>query len=218
MVRRVFCQVFCNPRPRPSPSYNSAFLGATHLGRGNLPFMGDLPSRIVIRPEQPDDDAAIRQLHRRAFPAPHGEAVATLVARIRDSDRYVPELSLVAVLDDRLVGHVLLSYFDLEMGFEKRTVLGLSPLGVDPDCQRSGVGRALVASVLEAADQMGEPLVVLEGVPAYYPQFGFLPAHEMGIAFPEHVPLAAAQARPLLSNDSSLRGRVVYPEAFDGID
>jgi putative acetyltransferase len=88
-------------------------------------------------------------------------------------------------------------------------------MSVRPDRQRQGVGRALVGAALGAADDRGEPLVLVEGVPSYYPQFGFLPASELGFERPDpRIPEAAWMVRPLRAYDPALRGRVVYPAFF----
>lgn len=181
--------------------------------------MGKRISRmhILIRAEQHGDFAAIGEVHCRAFDAPHGSAVATLVSRIRASDRYVPELGLVAVQEEKVIGHILLSYTDLLTSNGRRQILMLSPLGVDPAVQRLGVGSALTKAALKLADHRGEPMDVLEGIPSYYPRFGFRLARSLGIQFPEHVPEPAAQVCPLSAYDQSLCGNVVYPDAFDGL-
>ena len=85
------------------------------------------------------------------------EEEARLVDAIRASDRYVAELSLVAVDSGEIVGHVMLSYVDLD----GRDVLQLSPLSVAPDRQGQGIGCALSRKALRLADKRGEPLVVV---------------------------------------------------------
>jgi putative acetyltransferase len=99
----------------------------------------------------------------------------------------------------------------------------LSPLAVRTDRQQAGIGSALVRAALEIADERGEPLVVLEGSPAYYGRFGFEHARRFGIEIelPEWAPPEAAQVRRLRSfdpDDASLCGRVIYPAAFDGLE
>lgn len=104
-----------------------------------------------------------------------------------------------------------------------RRVAMLSPLAVSPQHQRRGVGRVLVERVVSAAEALGEPLVVLEGDPAYYGPLGFEPADKYGIELPlpDWAPREAAQVIRLSSfdpDDLSWRGTVVYPEAFDGVE
>jgi putative acetyltransferase len=92
--------------------------------------------------------------------------------------------------------------------------LGLGPVSVAPDRQKSGVGSALVRGVIAAADELGEPLMVLLGEPAYYSRFGFKPAAELGIAAPEPEWGDYFQARPLAAYDQALTGRFTYAAPF----
>ncbi|MGH9547749.1 MAG: GNAT family N-acetyltransferase [Terriglobales bacterium] len=174
-------------------------------------------SEIRIRAEHPADFEAIDSVHRRAFKLAHGESVAELVRKIRSSNRYVPDFALVASRNGSVIGHILVSYTDLVANGNMRQILMLSPLGVDPEFQRAGVGSALTKEVLKLADERSEPIVVLEGNPAYYLRFGFRPARSLAIEFPAHVPEEAAQACPLSAYDSTLSGRVIYPSAFDDL-
>jgi putative acetyltransferase len=125
----------------------------------------------------------------------------------------VPELSLVAEEDGRIVGHVMLSYAGLE-GTDTR-LLQLSPLSVAPDRHRSGIGSALVRESLRLADERGEPLVLVLGHPPYYPRFGFRPASSLGLEAPNpEWRDDAVMAVPLTAYDPQLRGRVTFPTAF----
>jgi putative acetyltransferase len=169
---------------------------------------------IAVRPERPDDHAAIGAVVAAAFGSP---AEAQLVEDIRASGRCLPDLSLVAESGGEVVGHVMISYVDLDDGGTRRRVASLSPLAVRPDRQRRGIGAALVQAALQRADALGEPLVVLEGNPAYYGRFGFEHSvrHGIEIDLPSWAPPEAAQVRRLSQDDPAIRGRVVYPAAFD---
>jgi putative acetyltransferase len=90
---------------------------------------------------------------------------------------------------------------------------------VDPGVQRRGIGSALVLDAITRAEARGEPLVVLEGSPAFYGRLGFeysVP-HGIHMTLPSWAPPEAAQIRKLTSYDPRLRGRVVYPPAFDDV-
>jgi putative acetyltransferase len=165
---------------------------------------------LRIRSEKRGDRRAIAQVTASAF----GKDVeARIVDAIRGSDAYVPELSLVAELEGKIVGHVMLSYVDLTGA--NRQVLELGPLSVAPERQREGIGSALVGEALRRADERCEPLVLVLGHARYYPRFGFLPARELGISPPD--PKIADEvflAVPLRAYDPTLRGQVVFPPAF----
>lgn len=183
------------------------------------PVPGD-PASFDIRTESPDDHEAIRRLVAAAF---QSEAEAELVDRIRASAEYVPEMALVAVVDGEVVGHVMISHAVIRNADAERRIAMLSPLAVRPDCQGRGIGSALVRAAVGVAEEHGEPLVVLEGSPAYYGRLGFEHSLLYGIEIrlPDWAPREAAQVVRLASfdpEDSTLRGTVVYPAAFDGLE
>lgn len=167
---------------------------------------------MIVRPEEERDYDSIRDVVDLAFDDPN---VARLVELIRASEHYVPELALVADDGGVVVGHTMLSYALLERS-EPVRVLQLSPMAVTPARQRRGIGAALVRAGLAIADQRDEPLVMVEGIPAYYPRFGFERARDYGLEPPSpDVPDAAFMVRRLTGYRDDLRGRVMYPPAFD---
>ncbi len=124
---------------------------------------------------------------------------------------YVPELALVAEKDGEVVGHVMLTYADLD----GRQVLSLAPLAVKPGRQRGGIGIALTQEALRKADERGEPLVIVLGHQTYYPRFGFEPARQHGIEPPDpQIPDEVFMVVRLRAYDPGLRGRITYPDAF----
>jgi putative acetyltransferase len=182
--------------------------------------MASPPERLVIRPETRRDHVAIGRVVAAAFGS---QAEADLVDRIRASAEYVPEMALVAERGGEIVGHVMISHAVLRNADGDRRIVMLSPLAVDPPHQRGGIGRALVESALQLADSLGEPLVILEGNPVYYGLLGFEHSIRYGIEIhlPSWAPPEAAQVKLLTSfdpDDPTLRGTVVYPVAFDGLE
>jgi putative acetyltransferase len=102
-----------------------------------------------------------------------------MVARIRASADFIPELSLLALLDGVPVGHLLISRSHLFTPDDQPTDLGvllLGPISVLPEYQRRGLGSALIRHALPICQARPEPAVVLIGHPEYYPRFGFRPA------------------------------------------
>ena len=97
----------------------------------------------------------------------------------------MPELSLVAEEDGRIVGHVLVARGHLDPpAAEPLEVLTLGPIGVVRERQRQGIGAALMERAIEAADARGAWAIVLVGHPTYYPRFGFEPARPVGLEPP----------------------------------
>jgi putative acetyltransferase len=171
---------------------------------------------ITIRAERPADRDAIAAVVEAAFGS---KTEARLVERIRSSPNFVSELSLVAEFDNQVVGHVMISFVGLVSIDTSRRIASLSPLAVTPAFQGRGIGSALVREVTARADERGEPLVVLEGSPAFYGRLGFEHAvpHGIKITLPSWAPAEAAQVLRLRGYDPALRGRVVYPPAFDDV-
>ncbi|OKH29271.1 GNAT family N-acetyltransferase [Chroogloeocystis siderophila] len=167
----------------------------------------------MIRCENALDTSAIYDVHTQAF---ERENEAQLVDKIRDSDCYIPQLSLVAEVDNTVVGHILFSCIEL-VGKENLRVLGLAPLAVVPKFQRQGIGSALVQVGLETAETMGEALVVVLGHPQFYARFGFQPSLNYGIKSPFPVPADAFMVKLLTSYQEKYQGTVVYPPAFQEV-
>jgi putative acetyltransferase len=137
-----------------------------------------------------------------------------LVNELRAGPDWLERLSLVAVVDGEVVGHVCCSRGRLDGVVP---ALGLGPLGVLPGLQRRGVGTALMWAVLGAAMALDEPLVCLLGHPGYYPRFGFAPASKLGIQAPHESWGDHFQALALLPPGSLMSGRFSYAEAFDRV-
>ena len=171
-------------------------------------------SDVTIRTESAGDVEAIAGVVAAAFGRPDE---ARLVEAIRASENFVPEWSLVAELRGLVVGHVMVSYVTLREGAARHRIPTLAPLAVAPAAQRHGIGEALVHEVASRVDVRGAPLIVLEGSPEYYGRLGFEHSVRRGIHIdlPAWAPAEAAQVMRLSNYDSSIRGKVVYPPAFD---
>lgn len=168
---------------------------------------------LVVRRERPEDEREISDVVAAAF---DDASVAAFTEAIRASAGYVPELTFVGEEDGRIAGYAMLSYVGLDGGSVNRLLI-LTPVAVQPDRQRQGVGAAVVRAAVVEADERGEPLVLVEGIPAYYPRFGFVSATALGLERPdERIPDLAWLALPLSAYDSDIRGRVVYPPFFPG--
>jgi putative acetyltransferase len=173
----------------------------------------------VIRAEQSEDPSEVANISNVVATAFGSDVEAALVDAIRASPEYVPEWSLIAERDGRVVGHVMISYAQLVDGDRNQRVAMLSPLAVVPEVHGEGIGSALVRTACELADAAGEPFIVLEGSPTYYRRFGFEHAAPLGIEIPlpSWAPSEAGQVLRLRSWTPEVRGAVVYPPAFDGV-
>lgn len=163
----------------------------------------------MIRVAVPDDWPAILEVHRRAFV---DEDIPRLVEGLRSGGYDVPSLSFVAEVGGSVVGNVMHSWVTVE-GTDRR-VLQLSPLGVLPEHQRQGHGSNLVRAALEGVRAFGEPLVLVEGNPAYYGRFGFVRADELCLRPPPPSPGWAFQVAVLDESVPLPTGQVAYSPPF----
>jgi len=126
---------------------------------------------ITIRPERPGDEAAIREVTEAAFATldiSDGTEPA-IIDRLRAAGEL--SLSLVAIQQGRVVGHIAFSPVGMPDGQTGWFALG--PVSVLPDSSRGGIGSALINAGLDALRAAGAAGVVLIGHPGYYPRFGF---------------------------------------------
>lgn len=167
----------------------------------------------VIRPEQPEDRDDIAEVNREAF---GGDEEAQLIERIRRAPGFEAALSLVVTLSGKIVGHILFSPVTIETDDASVPALALAPMAVRPECQRQGIGSALVREGLKAARRRGYDVVI--GHADFYPRFGFVSASRHGITAPFDVPDEAFMVLPLVPAVlANLRGTVRYPLPFEGL-
>jgi putative acetyltransferase len=145
----------------------------------------------------------------------HPDEVAAFVERIRASEQFIPELALVAEdASGVIAAHVMLSWVGVQGGSRTR-ILNLTPMSVRPDRQRIGVGSQLIRDALRRAEEAGEPAVMVEGIAAYYPRFGFERASTLDFIAPHpKIPDEAFMVKRLRGYSADLAGRIVYPAAF----
>ncbi len=172
---------------------------------------------VQIRPERPGEESAIGGVHGMAFAEPdrpeRTPVEVALIEQLRASEAWLAGLSLVAVVDDRVIGHVVCSPAHVE----EVPVLGLGPIGVIPAMQGNGIGSRLMQEVIAVAEAMGEPLIGLLGSPAYYPRFGFAPALDLAVIAPDPKWGEYFQVRTLSSYRPTITGRFRYAEAFERV-
>ncbi len=168
---------------------------------------------MLIRAEKDTDRAAIHAVNAAAFPTP---AEADLVDALRRQAH--PLISLVAERDGTILGHILFSPVALDSRPDLR-IMGLAPMAVAPEHQRSGIGSALVRAGLDECRQRGFSAAVVLGHPEYYPRFGFSPAVRYGIRSEYDVPDEVFMAMELVPG--ALRdatGTIKYHPAFNSVE
>jgi putative acetyltransferase len=167
----------------------------------------------LIRSEQSADLAAIHRVNELAFGQP---AEANVVDALRHKGKTV--VSLVALEDDKVVGHILFSPVTIEAPDRIVNIVGLAPMAVLPAYQKSGIGSALVKAGLEECQKAGHSAVVVLGHPEYYPRFGFVPASRFGLKSEYVVPDEVFMAMELQAGAlSGCRGVAKYQPEFNEI-
>jgi putative acetyltransferase len=107
--------------------------------------------------------------------------------RLRESADFNAKLSLMALVDGKMVGHVVFSSMTID-DVENVKAFALGPIGVLPDYQGQQVGSALIYEGLEACRRAKVDVIFLLGHADYYPRFGFVPAREGGFVCAYDVP------------------------------
>ena len=167
---------------------------------------------ISIRQEKSEDASAIRQVNEKAFEQPQE---ADVVDQIRANCTNI--LSLVALQENEIVGHILFSPAVIESVNRQVEGMGLAPMAVLPEYQRQGIGSELIRQGLDILRKRGCTFVIVLGHPDYYPRFGFEPASFYGLKSQwQNVP---DEAFMVMFFDDSLRhnvsGLARYRDEFD---
>ncbi len=141
---------------------------------------------LEIRKSINSDKTDIAIIHTLAFGERQGQEIAKLVNNLFDDETALPLLSLVAIENGKIIGHIL---------FTKAIVTGttvstqlLGPLAILPDFQNTGVGNKLIKEGLIQLKTLGVALVFVLGHPDYYPRTGFKPAGVHGFQAPYPIP------------------------------
>lgn len=167
---------------------------------------------MLIRKEEAKDYEIIYSVVKAAFDsAEHSDGNEhDLVNALRKSDAFIPDLSLVAETDGRIVGHIM--FTRAKVGNE--TVLALAPLSVLPEYQRKGVGMSLIKEGHSIAERLGYGYSIVLGSEKYYPKAGYVPADSLGIKPPFDVPNENFMAYKIREDASDICGVIKYAKEF----
>ena len=163
---------------------------------------------LEVRNELEDDVPTIESVIVAAFlHAPHASYTEQhIVNALRKSGNL--SVSLVAIVDNAVVGHVAISPVSISDGC--KGWYGLGPISVAPKLQGRGIGTTLINQALRVLRKLSASGCVVLGEPAYYNRFGF--RVEPGLVLPK-VPPEYFQA--LLFRSPMPHGVVAYHEAFN---
>ena len=167
---------------------------------------------LEIRKEKREDYEEIYEVVKQAFEmAEHSDGnEQDLVVLLRDSNNFIPELSLVAIKVNRVVGYIL--FTKIKIGEYEE--LALAPLGILPEYQKQGIGKKLIEEGHKIAKELGYHYSVVLGSEHYYPKMGYVPANQYGIKAPFEVPNENFMAIKLNDTNKEINGIVEYAKEF----
>lgn len=180
---------------------------------------------IKIRPEEHKDYKDIVSLILRSFREgtdySDGTDIIALVEEIRDSKFYIPELSFVAELDNKIVGHFLFSRFPLsptkEGGHNNDTsdgIVMLAPVSVHADYLRRGIGTAMLKLGIERVRKAGFKGITVEGNFRFYNTVGFRTSSEFNIFPTSGIPMDEPRCMMCMETSkgslNGVNGYIVY--------
>lgn len=173
---------------------------------------------MILRLEQETDRPKVEQLTREAFWNVHvpGCDEHYLAHMLRIAPAFVAELDFVAEIESEIAGNIMYARACIHTVQDgDREVLTFGPVSVLPPLQGKGIGSALIRHTLALALQMGFPVVVIYGDPAYYSRFGFVAAEQYGIRSNEEWFSPALQVLELVpSSLQGISGRFDEGEAY----
>lgn len=167
---------------------------------------------MLIRQEEMNDYKEVYNLITEAFAtAEHTDGnEQDLVVALRKGDAFIPELSLVAEVDNELVGHIM--FTKAKVGND--IVLVLAPLSIKPQYQKQGIGTALINEGHKIAQALGFQYSLVLGSETYYPRVGYIPANQIGIEVPQGIPAENFMAIQLQEEAKKMSGLVTYAKEF----
>lgn len=170
--------------------------------------------KIVIRPENRSDYPMISQLNDLAFGQ---EDEGEIISRLRKKPEFIRELSLIALFEDQIVGHILFFPVEIRENTSIHKALSLSPMSVMPEFQGFGIGTQLIEAGLKKAREMEFKAVIVLGHHDYYSRFGFKPASQWNIRPPFAAPEENFMALEIESDSlQDASGIVQYPAELMG--
>jgi len=166
---------------------------------------------ILVRKEEEKDYKKIYEVNKLAFGQ---ENESKLIEKIRKGKNFIPDLSLVAEIGNKIVGHIMFSKIII-VGSSVFETLALAPMAVIPAFQKQGIGSELIKKGMARAKELGFDYIIVLGHKDYYPKFGFERASKWNIKCPFEVPDEAFMAIELTEKSlEDKAGTVKYPNEF----
>lgn len=167
---------------------------------------------LEIRQETKEDYEEVYNVVKKAFEtAEHSDGnEQDLVVALRNSDNFIPQLSLVATQERKIVGYIL--FTKIKIGEYEE--LALAPLGILPEYQKQGIGKKLIEKGHQIAKQLGYHYSIVLGSESYYSKSGYSLAINYEIKAPFEVPNGNFMATKLKNTEKKIIGIVEYAKEF----
>ena len=133
-----------------------------------------------IRLAQETDLDSILKVIETAFSDEENRVIINLVQELHQETTSPPIKSLVAEVDNQVIGYVSYSPIFLKFDFSISGYI-LSPLAVSPEHQKQGVGSNLINAGIDMLNKDGVGILMVYGDPSFYGRFGF--KEEIGHSF-----------------------------------
>lgn len=171
---------------------------------------------LIIRKENKYDALEIYEVNAQAFKQ---DNEARLVDLLRQGKTFIPELSLVATIDNEIIGYILFTKIKIDTQNHKEVEsIALAPLAVIPSLQNKGIGGQLIKAGLDQAKALHFNSVIVLGHKQYYTKFGFEPTSKWNIKSPFDVPEEAFMGIELIPGGlQNISGVVKYPKEFNTV-
>ncbi len=173
---------------------------------------------MIIKESLDTDLPVLLKVVNHAFGHKEGPIIVELVKKLLDDPSAQPLLSLVALEERQVKGHILFTRAQI-FKHEKVAVSLLAPLAVEPAMQRKGMGGRLIEEGMRLLLEKGVELVFVLGHPDYYPRHGFKPAGPFGYEAPYPIAKEVAEAwmvRELKQGRlGKAKGKVLCAESLD---
>lgn len=169
---------------------------------------------MIIRTETNKDFEEVFKLNYLAFG--NREDESKLIERIKLSEEFISELSIIAEMENEIIGHILLSKAIVEDHEKQHTVIVLASIAVKPNYQKQGVGSRLIEEGIRRCSSLGYSIILLIGHPTYYPRLGFQPARRFGLELKHfEVPDEVFMVYEVMEGKlQEIQGELKYPKTF----
>lgn len=173
---------------------------------------------LIIKQETPEERPRVFEIIEHAFAQAEysDKNEHHLVERLRTSDSFIPELSLVGSLNGKAIAHILFTKLILQNASDQTVGIALAPVSVVPEHQGQGYGSQLIRKGHEIAAKLNYPFSVVIGHKDYYPRFGYQQLDQEKIKLTFEVPPEFCFIRAF--NDivqlADLKGSLIYDAAF----